>query len=141
MKSWKQHSLWAMAAIMLASSCTKRFDEINKNPYDFDEEELKADYRLMGEPLSQAQLNLLIYNDPPTAQLQQNLNADIFSGYMMAPTPFEGNVNNTNYGLLYYWNNKPWVVTYPLVMKSCDFAQKNLKITTPISTPGRRSLR
>lgn len=127
MKSWKQHSLWAMAAIMLASSCTKRFDEINKNPYDFDEEELKADYRLMGEPLSQAQLNLLIYNDPPTAQLQQNLNADIFSGYMMAPTPFEGNVNNTNYGLLYYWNNKPWVVTYPLVMKSCDFAQKKSK--------------
>lgn len=123
MKSWKTTTLFAVMAIMLASACTKRFDEINKNPFDFTEDELKADYRLMGEPLSQAQLNLLIYNDPPTAQLQQNLNADVFSGYMMAPTPFEGNINNTNYGLLYYWNNKPWQVTYSNVMKTCDFAQ------------------
>ncbi|SEW54794.1 SusD/RagB family nutrient-binding outer membrane lipoprotein [Chitinophaga arvensicola] len=127
MKSWKITTLFAVVAIMLASACTKRFDEINKNPFDFTEEELRADYRLMGEPLSQAQLNLLIYNDPPTAQLQQNLNADVFSGYMMAPTPFEGNINNTNYGLLYYWNNKPWQVTYSNVMKTCDFAQTKAK--------------
>lgn len=129
MKNWKIVTVFAILAVMLTSACTKKFDEINKNPYDFDEDELKADYRLMGEPLSQAQLNLLIYNDPPTAQLQQNLNADIFSGYMMAPTPFEGNVNNTNYGLLYYWNNKPWEVTYNCVMKTCDFAQLKSKDT------------
>lgn len=127
MKSGKITTLFAVAAIMLVSACTKRFGDINKNPFDFTEEELKADYRLMGEPLSQAQLNLLIYNDPPTAQLQQNLNADVFSGYMMAPTPFEGNINNTNYGLLYYWNNKPWQVTYSNVMKTCDFAQTKAK--------------
>jgi len=127
MKSWKIATLSAVMAILLASACTKNFDEINRNPFDFTEEELKADYRLMGEPLSQAQLNLLIYNDPPTAQLQQNLNADVFSGYMMAPTPFEGNINNTNYGLLYYWNNKPWQVTYSNVMKTCDFAQSKAK--------------
>ena len=129
MKSWKITTLFAVMAVMLASACTKRFDEINKNPYDFDEDELKADYRLMGEPLSQAQLNLLIYNDPPMAQLQQNLNADVFSGYMMSPTPFEGNINNTNYGLLYYWNDRPWWVTYSFVMKSCDFAQMKSKDT------------
>jgi hypothetical protein len=129
MKSWKITTLFALVAVMLASACTKKFDEINKNPYDFDEDELKADYRLMGEPLSQALLHLLIYNNPPTAQLQQNLNADVFSGYMMAPTPFEGNVNNTNYGLLYYWNNMPWEVTYNFVMKSCDFAQMKSKDT------------
>lgn len=120
-------TLFALAAIMLVSACTKKFDEINTNPYDFNEEDLAADYRLMGEPLSQAQLCLLIYNDPPTAQLQQNLNADIFSGYMMSPTPFEGNINNTNYGLLYYWNNRPWQVTYTNVMKSCDFTQQKAK--------------
>ncbi|MCW3467513.1 SusD/RagB family nutrient-binding outer membrane lipoprotein [Chitinophaga nivalis] len=107
--------------------CTKNFDSINKNPFDFDEDELVADHRLMGEPLSQAQLNLLIYNDPPTAQLQQNLNADVFSGYMMPPTPFEGNINNTNYGLLYFWNNKPWLIAYAYVMKSCDFAQEKAR--------------
>ncbi|PSL47631.1 SusD/RagB-like outer membrane lipoprotein [Chitinophaga niastensis] len=127
MKSWKKTALFAITAIMLGSGCTKRFDEINKNPYDFDEEELKADYQLLGEPLSEAQLNLLIYNDPPTAQLQQNLNADVFSGYTMSPTPFEGNINNTNYGLLYNWNNAPWLIAYTNVMKSCDFTQQKAK--------------
>lgn len=129
MKRWNVIALLAVMAVVLTSACTKRFADINKNPYDFDEDELKADYRLMGEPLSQALLNLLIYNDPPTAQLQQNLNADIFSGYMMSPTPFEGNINNTNYGLLYYWNNKPWQVAYSNVMKNCDFTQMKSKDT------------
>ncbi|WP_143307898.1 RagB/SusD family nutrient uptake outer membrane protein [Chitinophaga vietnamensis] len=131
MKKWKHASLLLVGAALLGSSCTKRFDEINKNPYDFDEEELRADYRLMGEPLSQAQLNIIVYNYPPTAQLQQNLNADIFSGYMMSPTPFEGNINNTNYGLLYYWNDKPWTMAYTGPMKSCDFAMQKAKDKYP----------
>lgn len=122
---YNHNIVWLLvASVMLGSSCTKNFDEINKNPFDFTEEDLKADYQLIGEPLSQAQLNLLIYNDPPTAQLQQNLNADVYSGYTMAPTPFEGNINNTNYGLIYYWNNRPWTVTYSNVMKSCQFAEE-----------------
>lgn len=125
MKKCKLLIVFCVACLLL--SCTKRFGEINKNPYDFTEEELKADFQLMGEPMSQAQLNLLIYNDPPTAQLQQNLNADVFSGYMMSPNPYEGNINNLNYGLLYYWNVKPWIVTYSNVMKSCDFTQQKAK--------------
>ncbi|NIG57223.1 SusD/RagB family nutrient-binding outer membrane lipoprotein [Chitinophaga sp. Cy-1792] len=124
MRSWINKIVPVLLTAMLLSACTKRFGEINKNPYDFTEEELNADFQLMGEPLSQAQLNLLIYNDPPTAQLQQNLNADVFSGYMMSPNPFEDNNNNTTYGLRYYWNIKPWLVTYGNVMKSCDFAQE-----------------
>lgn len=116
--------LWlALTTVLLASACTREFEELNTNPNDYSEEELNAGYRLMGEPLLQAQLHLLIYNDPPTAQLQQNLNADIFGGYTMTPTPFEGNNNNSNYGLIFYWNNHPWNVTYSNVMKSCKFAQ------------------
>ncbi|RAJ87710.1 SusD/RagB-like outer membrane lipoprotein [Chitinophaga dinghuensis] len=127
MKKWLYPLVIVIAAAMLTTACTKRFNEINRNPNDFTEEELKADYQLMGEPLSQAQLNLLIYNDPPTAQLQQNLNADIFSGYMMSPNPFDGNINNMTYSLRYYWNIKPWIVTYAYVMRPCDFAQEKAK--------------
>lgn len=129
MKNWNIIALFALLTLVLASACTKKFADINTNPYDFNEDELRADFRLMGEPLSQAQLNLLIYNDPPNAQLQQNLNADVFSGYMMTPTPFEGNINNTNYGLLYLWNNHPWEVAYDFVMKTTDFAQTRAKDT------------
>lgn len=109
--------------MFVLGACTGKFTDINKNPYDFTESDLKGDFQLMGAPLTQAQLYLLRYNDPPTAQLQQNLNADIFSGYMMSPTPFEGNINNTNYGLLYYWNNHAWNEAYHWVMKACVFAQ------------------
>lgn len=110
--------------LWLLTGCTKNFEEINKNPFGFGEEELQGDYQLMAQPLMQAQMNLLIYNDPPNAQLQQNLNADVYSGYMMSPNPFEGNINNTNYGLIYYWNNVPWTFTYNKVFKPCRFAQE-----------------
>ncbi|WP_315822125.1 SusD/RagB family nutrient-binding outer membrane lipoprotein [Paraflavitalea speifideaquila] len=118
-------------AILLGSACTKNFEKLNTNPNNETEEELSVGYRLMGEPLLQAQLNLLIYNDPPTAQLQQNLNADIFGGYTMTPTPFEGNNNNSNYGLIFYWNNHPWNVTYSNVMKSSVFAQEKARNKYP----------
>ncbi|QJB33377.1 SusD/RagB family nutrient-binding outer membrane lipoprotein [Chitinophaga oryzae] len=116
--------LLAIAFLALGSGCTGKFTDINKNPYDFSESDLKGDFQLMGAPITQAQLYLLRYNDPPTAQLQQNLNADIFSGYMMSPTPFEGNINNMNYGLLYYWNVHPWNEAYRWVMKPCVFTQQ-----------------
>lgn len=112
-----------LSSVLLHSSCTKHFENLNTNPYEYTEEELQAGYRLMGEPLLQAQLNLLIYNDPPAAQLQQNLNADIFGGYTMTPTPFEGNNNNSNYGLIFYWNNNPWNIGYSNVMKNCKFTE------------------
>lgn len=116
--------LLVIALLALGSGCTGKFTDINKNPYDFTEADLKGDFQLMGAPITQAQLYLIHYNDPPTAQLQQNLNADIFSGYMMSPTPFEGNINNMNYGLLYIWNNYPWNEVYHWVMKPCVFAQE-----------------
>ncbi|WP_212006387.1 SusD/RagB family nutrient-binding outer membrane lipoprotein [Chitinophaga sp. HK235] len=127
MKKRTLHMLLVIATVLLSSGCTGKFIDINKNPYDFGEDELKGDFQLMGAPMSQAQLHLLRYNDPPTAQLQQNLNADIFSGYMMSPTPFEGNINNTNYGLLYYWNNHPWNEAYNWVFKACAFTQEKAR--------------
>lgn len=121
----------ALTVIILASACVRNFEKLNTDPNEYTEEELAKGNRLMGEPLLQAQLNLLIYNDPPTAQLQQNLNADIFGGYTMTPTPFEGNNNNSNYGLIFYWNNNPWNVTYGNVMKSCQFAQDKANTKYP----------
>jgi hypothetical protein len=41
-------------------------------------------------------------------QLQQNLGQDIYSGYMMTPTPFIGNVNNVTYALVDGWVNYMW---------------------------------
>lgn len=36
---------------LLLSACTKNFESINENPYDFNEDELTPDLKLLGEPL------------------------------------------------------------------------------------------
>ena len=49
-------------------------------------------------------------------QLQQGLMGDVFSGYMTAPTPFAGNINNQTYALVDGWNGFPWSDAYGNVM-------------------------
>ena len=112
---------------LLLSACTKNFESINENPYDFNEDELTPDLKLLGEPLIQTMLNIVVSNDPATAQVQQNLIGDVYSGYMMTPTPFESNRNNTAYDLLDNWNNHVWTVAYGNVMPNCKFVQEKSK--------------
>jgi hypothetical protein len=109
--------LFALVAIAAGGlgSCTKNFDSINTNPDGLYPGEVDVDYQNLGAPLNQAQLNILNYIDY-NYQVQQNLNADIFSGFMMSSTPFNGNVNNTNYGLVPGWNSSAWDLAYSNVM-------------------------
>src|SRR6202012_233640 len=48
--------------------------------------------------------------------VQQNLNADIFSGYMMSADPFNANSNNTTYALNAGWDQTAWDIAYNNVM-------------------------
>ena len=109
--------LIALAAIAAAGlgSCTKNFDSINTNPDGLYPSDVAIDYQNLGSPLNQAQLNILNYIDY-NYQVQQNLNADIFSGFMMSSTPFNGNLNNTNYSLVPGWNGSAWDLAYQNVM-------------------------
>jgi len=121
---FKRVILVSFVCEVLCSACTKNFEDINRNPYDFNEDELKPDLKLLGEPLVQTMLNIIVSNDPATAQVQQNLIGDVYSGYMMTPTPFESNRNNTTYDLLDNWNNHVWTVAYGNVMPNCKFVQE-----------------
>lgn len=123
----KRVILASLLCEVLLGACTKNFEDINRNPYDFNEDELKPDLKLLGEPLVQTMLNIVVSNDPATAQVQQNLIGDIYSGYMMTPTPFESNRNNATYDLLDNWNNHVWTVAYGNVMPNCKFVQEKSK--------------
>ncbi len=118
MKSIKLiYSSLAFAALTLvATSCTKKFDEYNTNPTGITNEQLAVDYQNLATPLKQAQLNVYVGNPAWAYQLQQNLIADVYSGYMMSPTPFQSNINNTNYFLVDGWNSYPWDWAYNNVM-------------------------
>lgn len=102
--------------LLMLGSCTKNFKDYNTNKDALTDQQMAADYQNLGEPLKLAQYNAInmtswIY------QLVQNLNGDIYSGYMMSPTPFRNNVNNTNYFLVDGWNFYMWDEGYSNIMK------------------------
>lgn len=106
-----------MAVISLISAaCTKNFEKINSDPNGINEGDLRGDYALYGAPFNQIQLNIHQYTPDWQYQLQQNLNADIWSGYMMTPVNFANNVNNTNYAMVDGWNDRIWATAYGNVM-------------------------
>ncbi|MDM1293796.1 SusD/RagB family nutrient-binding outer membrane lipoprotein [Sphingobacterium sp. N143] len=110
------------------SSCTKNFEDYNKNNVGVTDDDLKGD----GQDLVLFFRNSLmsIYNfsgagDPNSYQVQQNLNADVYSGFFMSPTPFNSGQNNLNYAMVSGWNGEPFKVLYLNVIKSIDKLQKN----------------
>jgi hypothetical protein len=105
-----------LTAVMF-TGCVDKFEEFNTDPYGISQEKLKEDFNQVGLPFKQIQLSIYV-NDPAwNMQVQQNLNADIYSGYMMTPTPFAGNINNTTYSLVPGWNGFAWSDGYDFVMK------------------------
>jgi hypothetical protein len=106
----------AFSVSVIAGGCTKNFESINTDPYGLNEKDLKGDFALYGAPFNQMQLGVHLFAPEWQYQLQQNLNADIYSGYMMTPTPFANNVNNSNYGMVDGWNNFIWTIAFDNVM-------------------------
>lgn len=111
MKNIFKYTMAAMVAISL-SNCTKDFEDINTNRYGYTDEELTQQNNHIGSGFSTMFDNIIRTNPGWNYQLQQNLNADVFSGYMASPTPFAGNINNLTYGLVDGWNGFIWSDAY-----------------------------
>jgi hypothetical protein len=105
-----------IAASITFSSCNKDFEEFNKDPYAVTSSDLKNDYREIGDPFISTIRNIYVVGPAWITQLQQNLLADVYSGYMMPPTPFAGNSNNMNYNFVDGWNTWAWNPAYQNVM-------------------------
>jgi len=114
---------------LLFLKCTDHFDELNTNPTGITEEQLEGDYNMIGAYFPQMQQMIYMnYNwgdgKDWTYQIAQNLNADIYSGYMMSPTPFNANVNNLTYSLVDGWNFAAWEYTYAHFMTAALEVEK-----------------
>lgn len=111
----------SLLMVLTTSACTDQFQDLNSDPIGITDEELEADYQHIGAYFPQIQQMIYCnYNWGDGVnwpfQIMQNLNADIFSGYMMTPTVFSGNVNNTTYALVDSWNGSMWNYTYSYMM-------------------------
>ncbi|ATA67149.1 SusD/RagB family nutrient-binding outer membrane lipoprotein [Capnocytophaga cynodegmi] len=114
--------LTAISIATFVGSCTGNFDEYNRDDFALTEELKKADWIHLKAFISQMQQSIYYNNSGGDWEFQliQNLNADIFSGYLTPPTPFNGDVYNANYYMMENWNHyafdyynnnilKPWL--------------------------------
>ncbi|PUZ27572.1 Susd and RagB outer membrane lipoprotein [Chitinophaga costaii] len=107
------------ATIVLGlSACTKNFERYNSDNTGLTDDQLSGDFNNLSY-LKSAQRSIYNFSgggDPNSYQVQQNLNADCFSGYFMSPTVFNGGQNNLNYFMVTGWNGEAFKVGYLNVM-------------------------
>lgn len=125
----------ATAATLVVSGCTKNFKEYNTNEYGATNEDLLPDYGLVVAQLQEAQKTIYVYQPAWVTQLQQNLIGDVYSGYMMPPTPFRGNSNNVNYDLVDGWNVWALNPAYSSSVGSVMSPISNVEATTKSAAP------
>ena len=110
--------LIGMVFVFLA--CTGDFREINTDKSGVTDEDLQADYNEHGIRLGIIQQGIYFNYDYGKGknwpfQLTQNLNADMFSGYMHDAKPLNGGSHNSDYNLQDGWNSAMWGHTYEYV--------------------------
>lgn len=104
-----------LSGSLVLSGCTKNFEKINTNKAGVTQDVFRADYQQVIQPLRNVQRALVHYVNWEY-QLQENLNSDIYSGYMMTPTPFNSNSNNATYYMMDGWNVQITTIAYNDVM-------------------------
>ncbi|NML38456.1 SusD/RagB family nutrient-binding outer membrane lipoprotein [Chitinophaga sp. G-6-1-13] len=107
------------AGLLLAmSACTKNFELYNTDNTGIPNGMLEADFYNLSylKTATMAIYNFSGGGDPNSFQLQQNLNADCFSGYFASATPFNGGRNNLSYFMMTGWNGETFKAGYLSVM-------------------------
>ncbi len=117
-------------SIMFLGGCTKNFEKMNTDPTGITNDQLKPDFNSIGLYYPGIQQN--IFGENGDYQLVQNLNADAYSGYYMAPNNFRGNINNQSYALVDGWNADVYNMAYGHVMGPINtIASKGTRTASP----------
>lgn len=106
-------TLAAAAIIAIGiTGCTKNFEDYNTSNLA-----ASIDMASAYKHIAMAVYNFSGGGDPNSYQLQQNLNADCYSGYFMSQINFASGNNNLNYALVAGWNGEPFKVAYLDIMR------------------------
>ncbi|MEE9408927.1 MAG: RagB/SusD family nutrient uptake outer membrane protein [Polaribacter sp.] len=102
---------------LFVTSCSD-LEQYNVNDKNITQEQLEVDFQHVGSKYKPVFESIYQYSPAWSFQLQQNLNADVYSGYLTPPRPFVAGANNTTYSLVSGWNNFIWSVPYSNVMNN-----------------------
>ncbi|QZE15440.1 SusD/RagB family nutrient-binding outer membrane lipoprotein [Halosquirtibacter laminarini] len=95
--------------VFLSTSCTNDFEEMNKDPYKVEDISTGPLFGTVQKSIKQ-ELHYMY-------QIQQNLNGDLYCGYMTSPNPYENDHNNSTYSLMDGWNETPYKYRMTGIMK------------------------
>lgn len=122
-KKKKKYICWAVLSFwyVIGFSCTDGFRDINTDPSGITDEDMKIDFNHIGIPLDIIQQGIYFNYDFGKGknwpyQIMQNLNADMFSGYMHDYKPHNGGSSNSDYNLQDGWNGTDWGYTYAYIL-------------------------
>lgn len=133
MKNIKIYIVILLTVVLTISSCTNNFEDKNTNSVDISEKSLEQDFNNVGSYFIPVQQMIYMnYNWGSgtnwTFQVAQNLNADIWGGYMATATVFAGNNNNMTYNVI--WNDYAWDYTYAYMMSNVSIIRKKCAAST-----------
>lgn len=120
-----------MATGLFTVSCTSEFDKINSEyTPGLGDEQLNADFGQLVASMKLMQRGLVHYN-LGVYQLQQNLNADMFSGYFSTSNPFNGNNFNSTYFMMDNWNERIMITQLEDILNKKDVFKAVMEKTYP----------
>lgn len=125
-----------LATSSIFLSCTGEFKDINTDQSGITDEDMKIDFNNLGIPLDIIQQGIYFNYDFGKGknwpyQLMQNLNADMFSGYMHDYKPHNGGSSNSDYNLQNGWNGTDWGYTYAYIMPQIKKLEDSTRVAYP----------
>lgn len=116
----KNNPIICFVLIFITLSCTSQFKDINTDQTGITDNDLEIDNNNHGIRLNIIQQGIYFNYDYGKGknwpfQLTQNLNADMFSGYMHDAKPLNGGSHNSDYNLQDGWNSAMWSHTYAYI--------------------------
>ncbi|MCP2029076.1 hypothetical protein L1276_004255 [Flavobacterium sp. HSC-32F16] len=99
-------------SLLAAFSCTDNFEEINTNPVGAGTSDLEQNFNNIKSLFKPSFNRMYICDVTWQYQIQQSLQADGWSGYMITPNPFKYVEINNNYVLNEGWNTYAWDDAY-----------------------------
>lgn len=122
---YKYQAALLLFAFFALNGCTKKFES-----YNTDSTGLTSSQFQIGSLFPPIETS--IFGEENAYQLDQNLNADCYSGYMMSPDPFRGNLNNLSYSLVDGWDVQPFSDAYTLCMGPLNYL---VSVNVPTTNP------
>ncbi len=118
--SRKGLTVMGASVLLLASSCTKNFEDLNTNEHEATEEQMASDNLKTGAFFSQMLRNVVLFRDGTNLssdyQVAQGLTSDLYSGYIAPTGTWFGGMHNGSYYFIQGWIEKTFTSGFASIM-------------------------